>query len=310
MSNPTISVIMSVYNTPKEYIKEAIESILNQTYRDFEFLIINDHSNEETTNYLYTFNDPRILIINNDTNLGLTKSLNKALKIAKGDYIARMDSDDIAYPNRFEKQLDYIKKHPEYIAIGSDFILSNTQQRVTKANMPKEVRRARMFFYNEGLCHPTAFINSTLLKKHNITYNEEVLKAQDYALWVDILKYGDIGNINEPLLTYRIHDKQITKAFSNQMSYEQMTMKKQLDSFNHHFNDQEIDLYYHIYRGEITSNEKIAANFMKTIIELNNQKQIYDPTIFKKEAKKVWIKGSLKQIKKHHRAAMLIHSLF
>ena len=301
---------MSVYNTPKEYIKEAIESILNQTYRDFEFLIINDHSDEETSNYLYTFNDPRILIINNDTNLGLTKSLNKALKIAKGDYIARMDSDDIAYPNRFEKQLDYIKKHPEYIAIGSDFILSNTQQRVTKANMPKEVRRARMFFYNEGLCHPTAFINSTLLKKHNITYNEEVLKAQDYALWVDILKYGDIGNINEPLLTYRIHDKQITKGFSNQMSYEQMTMKKQLDSFNHHFNDQEIDLYYHIYRGEITSNEKIAANFMKTIIELNNQKQIYDPTIFKKEAKKVWIKGSLKQIKKHHRAAMLIHSLF
>ena len=306
-TNPKISVIMSVYNTPIEYLKESIDSILNQTYKDFEFIIINDNSNDLTTDFLSTYTDNRIRLFTNETNLGLTKSLNVALNNSIGKYIARMDSDDIALPNRLEEQLEYIENNPQYIAIGSSFKKSNSDKIIKKHNMSRETRRCRMLFYNEGLCHPTAFINNEILKKYDIKYDENILKAQDYALWVELLKYGNIGNIDKQLLIYRIHNNQITNNFSSQMKYEQMTMKKQLDKFNYHFDNKEIDLFYHIYRGEITDNENIALEFINKLIKLNDTKALYNQKTFIYEIKRVWLLGSLKQIKKHHRIAMLLN---
>ena len=306
-TNPKISVIMSVYNTPIEYLKESIDSILNQTYKDFEFIIINDNSNDLTTDFLSTYTDNRIRLFTNETNLGLTKSLNVALNNSIGKYIARMDSDDIALPNRLEEQLEYIENNPQYIAIGSSFKKSNSDKIIKKHNMSRETRRCRMLFYNEGLCHPTAFINNEILKKYDIKYDENILKAQDYALWVELLKYGNIGNIDKQLLIYRIHNNQITNNFSSQMKYEQMTIKKQLDKFNYHFDNKEIDLFYHIYRGEITDNENIALEFINKLIKLNDTKALYNQKTFIYEIKRVWLLGSLKQIKKHHRIAMLLN---
>ena len=306
-TNPKISVIMSVYNTPIEYLKESIDSILNQTYKDFEFIIINDNSNDLTTDFLSTYTDNRIRLFTNETNLGLTKSLNVALNNSIGKYIARMDSDDIALPNRLEEQLEYIENNPQYIAIGSSFKKSNSDKIIKKHNMSRETRRCRMLFYNEGLCHPTAFINNEILKKYDIKYDENILKAQDYALWVELLKYGNIGNIDKQLLIYRIHNNQITNNFSSQMKYEQMTMKKQLYKFNYHFDNKEIDLFYHIYRGEITDNENIALEFINKLIKLNDTKALYNQKTFIYEIKRVWLLGSLKQIKKHHRIAMLLN---
>ena len=306
-TNPKISVIMSVYNTPIEYLKESIDSILNQTYEDFEFIIINDNSNDLTTDFLSTYKDNRIRLFTNETNLGLTKSLNVALNNSTGKYIARMDSDDIALPNRLEEQLEYIENNPQYIAIGSNFKKSNSDKIIKKHNMSRETRRCRMLFYNEGLCHPTAFINNEILIKYDIKYDENILKAQDYALWVELLKYGNIGNIDKNLLTYRIHKRQVTTNFSSQMKYEQITMKKQLDKFNYNFNNTEIDLFYHIYRGEITENENIALEFINKLIKLNDTKALYNQKTFINEIKRVWLLGSLKQIKKHHRIAMLLN---
>lgn len=115
-----ISVVMSVYNTEK-YLEEAIDSILNQTYQDFEFIIVNDCSTDRTWEILkdYEKRFSSIKLINNTENLGLTKSLNKALAIAKGEYIARMDADDISEPNRFERQLAYFKEHQSIDILGT-----------------------------------------------------------------------------------------------------------------------------------------------------------------------------------------------
>src|SRR5688500_15226048 len=119
---PAISVVMSAYNSDK-YIAKAIESILNQTFKDFEFIIINDGSKDESLKIIkrYGKKDKRIVLIDNKKNLGLIKSLNKGLKIAKGKYIARMDSDDIAMPQRFKIQLDYLDKNRNIFLVGTSF---------------------------------------------------------------------------------------------------------------------------------------------------------------------------------------------
>ena len=118
-----ISVIMSNYNTPEEYLREAIESILNQTYKNFEFIIIDDCSTDNSLEIIKSYNDERIVLIENEENIGLTKSINKGLAVAKGEYIARMDADDVSLPQRFEKQINYMNDHTELIVCGSSMEL-------------------------------------------------------------------------------------------------------------------------------------------------------------------------------------------
>ena len=119
MKNPKVSVIMSVYNSDK-FLSESIESILNQTFRDFEFIIINDCSTDKSLDIIkkYSKNDNRIVLIENENNIGLTKSLNKGVKIAKGNYIARIDADDTALNNRFEVQYNFLEKNKNIFLVG------------------------------------------------------------------------------------------------------------------------------------------------------------------------------------------------
>ncbi len=122
--NPTISVVMPVYNGAK-YLKEAIESVLNQSFKDFELILINDGSTDSSESIIKSFDEPRIVYLNNGGNLGLSKSFNKGIIAAKGTYIARMDADDVSLPNRFEIQLDYLDTHPNIGVIGTNIILIN-----------------------------------------------------------------------------------------------------------------------------------------------------------------------------------------
>ena len=118
MKNPKVTVLMSVYNGEK-YLQEAIDSILEQTFKDFEFLIINDGSTDKTGEILESYHDLRIKIINNEKNIGLTKSLNKGLKLARGEYIARQDADDISMPERLEKEVEFLETHQDYAVVGA-----------------------------------------------------------------------------------------------------------------------------------------------------------------------------------------------
>ncbi len=115
-----VSIIMPVYNS-SGYLSDAIESILSQTYSDFEFIIIDDASTDNSIEIIYSYHDPRIVLLKNDINLGVTHSLNKGIKHARGKYIARMDADDIALPQRIELQVDFLEKNPEFILVGSFF---------------------------------------------------------------------------------------------------------------------------------------------------------------------------------------------
>ena len=210
-----VSVIMSVYKEPVEWLRQSIDSILTQTFPDFEFIIVNDcPEREDHVRILneYQQQESRIVIITNDKNIGLTQSLNKALSLAKGEYIARMDADDISMPERFGKQVAYLDNHADICAVGTWIVNIDEKGKL----LPGIVRydadprwvKAQML-QNSQLCHPSAMFRR-MVKNHVAQYDETLRYAQDYALWVSLLPYGEIANIPEVLLQYRTSNKQIT----------------------------------------------------------------------------------------------------
>jgi glycosyltransferase involved in cell wall biosynthesis len=202
-----ISVILSVYNGEK-YLREAIDSILNQTFKDFEFLIVNDASTDSTALILSEYTDSRIKVIENGTNRGLTYSLNLMLSQSKGDYIARMDADDIAFPYRLEVQCDFMERHPETGVCGSfvESFVQGTKKRQT-VRFPETDSEVRAFaFFQSPFCHPATMFRKKIIDKYRLQYSPLYIKSEDYALWVELLKYTQGANIPRILLKYRRHE--------------------------------------------------------------------------------------------------------
>lgn len=210
---PKITVLMSVFNGEK-YLKEAIDSILTQTINIFEFLIINDGSTDNSRNIILSYNDPKIRLIENQKNLGLTKSLNKGINLAKGEYIARMDSDDISLPERLEKQVSFLDNRKDIACVGCNcFIIDNNGNRTGKIDWGKE----RLFtLYNILICnnpvgHPMVMYRKEIVKLIG-SYSENYKTCQDMELWVRLYFNGfECENIPEYLFKYRTHKDQISK---------------------------------------------------------------------------------------------------
>src|SRR3989344_7437597 len=212
--NPLVTVLMPVYNG-KKYLREAIKSILNQTFRDFEFLIINDGSTDKSAEIIKSFNDARIRLERNETNLGLIKTLNKGLGLAKGKYIARMDCDDISLPKRLSIQVNFMEKHPEIDVCGSWVkVMGLKQEFVNKYPQNHEEARAYLLF-NTPFAHPSVIIRKEVMEKHKLKYDENYKHAEDYELWSRIINYAKVSNIPKVLLHYRMHDESVSKKNSS-----------------------------------------------------------------------------------------------
>ena len=205
MSNPKVSVIMSVYNGEK-YLQEAIESILNQTFENFEFIIVNDAATDKTKEILecYKEKDSRIRIITNTVNIGLTKSLNKIIKRASGVYLARMDADDIALPQRLEKQVDFLRVHPEVGLLGtSSFEINKKGDIINKKKIPvldSDIRFA--LIKSNPFFHSSVMMRKAILEKAG-GYDKNIEISQDYELWFRIAKETKMANLDEFLMKRR-----------------------------------------------------------------------------------------------------------
>lgn len=211
MANPTISVLMPVFNC-EPYIAESVSSILSQTFEDFELIIIDDASTDKTVEVIESFKDSRIQLIRKPHNSGYTNSLNMGLRIAGGKYIARMDGDDISYPDRFRKQLDFFQENPEVIVCGTNYRFMKTGVVNHHPSNPEEVKVDLL----SGcyVAHPTVMFKREVLTMNSIEYNPEYEPAEDYNLWVELSQYGLIGNLSEVLLDYRTHDRQVSNVYS------------------------------------------------------------------------------------------------
>jgi glycosyltransferase involved in cell wall biosynthesis len=218
INHPLITVLMPVYNGEK-YLAEAIDSILNQTYKDFEFLIINDGSSDKTDEIISSYDDSRIRHIISDMNLGIIKSLNKGIKLSKGEYIARMDADDISCPERFNKQIQFMNTHPSIAVCGTFteiFYCKSKKQQFFNLPIDNEAIKAHLFF-NSPFVHSSVMFRKSTIDSNIFYYNKKYIYAEDYELWCRISNCGyQLANIPQVLLNYRYHLNNISLIKSTQ----------------------------------------------------------------------------------------------
>ena len=227
---------MPVYNGD-QYLGLSISSILAQSFSDFELLIINDGSVDNTANILTSHRDERIRVINNPLNLGLSASLNKGLAAARGEFIARMDADDIAAPNRLVKQISCLESHPGVGIIGSSAtIIDNYGKTISKIQMPaSDVEIRWLSLFRSPFLHPSVMMRRELFWTNELRYGEGSTSTavEDYELWVNLLKKSKGANIQEPLLHYRVHPASISST--NKVLQEKNHIAISLDALKNEF---------------------------------------------------------------------------
>ena len=216
INKPKVSVVMSFCHEPLQWLRLAVESILEQTFTDFELLIVCDNPEaEDSIRYIRekSSQDARIRLIMNESNLGPTKSFNIAISQAEGKYIARMDADDIAFKERFARQVEFMESHPEISVCASDAHIINEEGEIIRKNKyQKKLDQSLHFIYNT-IAHPTVMFRKSLEELRNPIYNEEYIYSQDYELWQHLLLNGHkIHTLDEPLLLYRKSRGQISVA--------------------------------------------------------------------------------------------------
>ena len=280
-----ISVVMPVFNGEK-YLKEAIDSILNQTFTDFEFIIINDCSTDKSLDIIQSYKDKRIKIINNKINLQIAESLNKGIRIAKGKYIARMDADDIALTNRLKVQYEFMEKNKDVGLCGSSVIVFNEESTYIHRcpTYYDEIKVLQLF--NSTFCHPSVMIRKDILTKYNLSYEKEYEGMEDYQLWLNMSEYTKLANISEPLLRYRKHNEQVTnKMNSNQYEKAKELRGKLLRKIDKSFTDEDILLFFEYCQNTIKYDEEKILNLFKLfkrILIANKKRNIYNHRYLKK----------------------------
>lgn len=220
MKKPLVSIIMSVYNEKEKWLRESIESILNQTYRNIEFIIIIDNPNQQKLIQVideYSMIDERIKYYVNEQNFGLVYSLNKAINLCKGEFIARMDADDIAFLNRIELQIKYLLENKDVSLIGSQMLLIDEMGNLInkKIKFPCELKKISMLLrYTNVFCHPSLMFKLDFIKKMN--GYRDIKYAEDYDLICrSIISGYKIMNLPDPLIKYRIRMNSITRQHND-----------------------------------------------------------------------------------------------
>lgn len=279
-NNSFISVIMPVYNC-ELYIKESIDSILNQTYTNFEFLIIDDASTDETISIIKSYDDTRIQLIVKPINTGLTNSLNYGLKLAKGKYIARMDGDDICMPERFEKQVAFLEANAGIVLCGTCYkvIGSNLVKR-----LPEHCEDIKLgLLRGNCIVHSSVMMRKQILDEFSIVYDVSKEPAEDFDLWVRFLLFGKLYNLQEALLNYRVHNTQVSqKRKIQQIQFALQSRLQMLKYLNCSFNKQESDLLKKIFVENIlvTFDEINDFYILKGKMVLANSTRFFDSNGF------------------------------
>lgn len=279
---------MSTYND-ELYIEESLRSILNQTLADFELIIYDDCSSDHTVEKIRAFHDPRIQLICNEENCGLTKNLNKGLRIARGKYIARMDGDDISELTRFEKQVAFLEEHPSVYLISCHAQNFGESDLVNRIRGNSEVLRCRMLI-RPVFAHPGFMMRRELIEE-GFFYDETFRTAQDYEFAVRAAGTHEIGMVPEILLHYRVHKKQISNtANGNQVTNADRVRQKQLEQLKITLSGEEQQVYHDwVYERKPQSFEEFveASALLQRFVTANEKTGIYDGRVLEKTLKRL-----------------------
>lgn len=207
----SVSVLMPVYNTEESFLRESIESILNQTYQDFELIIIDDGSSNDIYKIIESYQDRRIRFYKNEINLGVAKTRNKLLELAEGEYVAFQDSDDISLPNRLAKQVEFLNSNKEISILGCDIETIPNKKKLKKISNPKILD----FLGGCAVANGSVMLRLEDLKKHKLKYNETCVTSEDYELWSRAIKYLYFENLQEVLYKYRENPNSLVHTKGN-----------------------------------------------------------------------------------------------
>jgi len=222
MENALITVLMTTFNEPVEYIQQSIESVLNQTYANFELLILDDSSNEDAIQAIDSFKrDNRVSVVRDKQRMGFVNALNKGMKMAKGEYIARMDADDICFNDRFEKQINFMQTHSDVDILGGNMkIIDENGIVVSQRQYPcSKLSLKFSTIFRSPVAHPTVMFRRSIIEK-NMFYDDLFKKAEDLEFWLRLRNNGfKIANMPEYVLYFRISGDLAKKRNSEHFSY-------------------------------------------------------------------------------------------
>ncbi|MDE6409962.1 MAG: glycosyltransferase [Muribaculaceae bacterium] len=311
---------MAVYNEPLNWVLQAIRSILYQTFTDFEFIIINDNpTREELWKLLEELSnsDSRIIIRKNKVNIGLTKSLNEGLKICKGKYIARMDADDISFPDRLAHQYNYLEKNPEISVLGTNRKYIDENSNVLKKKHPlihNPNTIESLFILRSPFIHPSVMFRRSLID-NGFFYDESFTSAQDYNLWGRLLINNyRLDNLKEPLLFYRISSNQITNKKNEDQLKNAIRIKRMFaDYLNIDLNNTDFDLLVLPFSNEKSISPVDVKNLSKVLLKISKQIEKfvwYNKTSFNAESFRLILMTALRSSNKVISLSNLVKSPF
>lgn len=280
--NPLATVLMPVFNA-EIYVGEAIESILKQTFKNFEFLIINDGSTDRTLKIIEGYKDARIRLVSNEVNLKLVKTLNRGIDLAKGKYIIRMDADDISSPDRIEKQINYMKNNPQVGIAGTWTQNFGKNRKINKFPSTNVDIKTEMLF-KCAFSHPSVIMRKDLINKYKLRYDPQYLHCEDYALWLRSMEFFQMGNLEEILLKYRIGHENISKVYRK----EQSRITKELYRENFKKLGIEDDFILKVIFNDIGADDDSLGKIFKLLNKVIEENTYYNDKILRMHFQKIW----------------------
>jgi len=289
---PLVTVLMPVYNA-KPYLREAIDSILQQTYRNFEFIIINDGSTDTSEEIIKSYHDPRIKYYKNPSNLKLIATLNKGFDLASGKYIARMDADDISLPSRIQLQVELMEKDEAIGLSGTWFDTFKGNEVVGSARYaPDHATICFNHFYQIHLSHGTCMFRVSVLKKHALYFNPEFSHAEDYELWGRISMVTKLANIQQVLYKVRQHDDEVSVKYADVQKANSYRVKTWL--FNYigvDIGHEELDLFQSIAHFEYLQSNKFleqSKSLLEKLLLAKNYDMFFSKSFYESKLADYW----------------------
>lgn len=282
---------MSVYNGGK-YLRETIDSVLTQSYANFEFIIVDDCSTDNTWDILCSYKDDRIKIFHNETNCKLAHNLNFAIDIAKGKYIARIDADDICLMSRFVRQVKFLEQHPGTDILGGQYLTLGVKEKLSDYPIQDADIKALMLFINP-LCHPSVVFRSSI----GIRYDESYATSQDYDLWVRSFDSLSFYNTNFPVLYYRIHDGQTVRKNGKSQNVNANKARARLLAKLGRFSDEEVLIFNKLCSCDSCGDKDVLLKYRKLLEKINcsnKSQRVFNEKSLNKAIKRIYFDNVMK----------------
>jgi len=294
MDNPELSIVLPVFDRER-YIGETLKSLINQTYRDFELIIVDDASTDASLQIARSFDDPRIRIITNDRNRGIAFSRNRGLQEASGRFVAPFDSDDIALPDKFRKQTDFLKQYPEFGMVGSWARMIDENGRLLRRNWKLNAKPERIpaiMLFRNYFVQSSVVIRSEAIPAGGYVENFDL--GEDYRMWIEIAEKYKTYNLPEYLILYRLHTQNIMKSDAwKVMKYDQQIFQYLFRRLEIKTDDQVFSALFNIKNSEMIRDMNQLSEIEKLlmmILQQNAKLKLYDQRQLSKEVFNRWMK--------------------